>query len=447
MPITAYNPETGERIQLNEKSRQWEPMSKDFSFGRMISNVPDDAVAFGENFLALFNGETWEGFADLAQGAVQKLIPGEQGKEGVADAFGKVLEQQYGSWDNFKRYVETQPVHAASDIAGLMMGGGALLSKAPGAAGKVGQTVAKAGAMVDPLNVAGQTVAGTASLIPGANKAARALYQAAAKFPISKSGNPAGQVAERAEKIETALSNKLMPTNAGYGKLEKAIRSQGGRLGDVLSDAQAAGKKADILPVIKALNDHRNTIATSPMSGRKSAVARIDRMINDIIDGAGGQNLVDPMVLQQAKVELGKQINWNKILTTQATDKARKVERAAQRQAIEALDPRIAGMNEKLAPLMDLRDDLAASASRIGNRNVIGSLPLISGGVGAAGAGPIGGAAGLAVGLLTEPRVQAGMALAIRRLIEAGMNPNHAARIAPLLGANAANQIGEVRAQ
>jgi hypothetical protein len=68
-----------------------------------------------------------------------------------ASAAGQQLADQYGGYEEIKRSLAEHPVSTAMDAATILTGGGTIASRAPGLAGRLGETAIKAGQAIDPL--------------------------------------------------------------------------------------------------------------------------------------------------------------------------------------------------------------------------------------------------------------------------------------------------------
>ena len=69
----------------------------------------------------------------------------------AASTAGQDLAERYGGYEEIKRSLAERPVSSAMDLATILTGGGGLAARAPGIAGKIGQTAVKAGQMIDPM--------------------------------------------------------------------------------------------------------------------------------------------------------------------------------------------------------------------------------------------------------------------------------------------------------
>ena len=138
--------------------------------------------------------KTAEGMWNLGSGAVQKLIPGEQGNEKYANAAGQFFADRYGGMDRIKNTLANDPVGLLGDVSTVLTGGAMAAAKAPSVAAKL----SKAATVTDPLHLAGKTAkaaskyggwgisAGTGALTGAGGDAISLAYQA------GRSGGEAG---------------------------------------------------------------------------------------------------------------------------------------------------------------------------------------------------------------------------------------------------------------
>lgn len=136
--------------------------------GQAASNFGKSAIDFGSNIAhaTMHLIETGENLGSVGLGYMEKAgknlgLPSGQGYEKYADAVNQMVLDRYGSMDNFKRTLATDPVGAAADLSAVLTGGGSLAGKLPGIAGKIGDAVNAVGRTVDPLAVPAAAVSGT----------------------------------------------------------------------------------------------------------------------------------------------------------------------------------------------------------------------------------------------------------------------------------------------
>ncbi len=124
-----------------------------------LSTLGHSASEFAGNIVqsAMHPMQTAENLGSIGLGVMEKVgrhigLPSGQGYEKYADAVGEFMMKRYGSVDNIKRTLATDPIGVAADLSALFTGGGSLAAKLPGIAGRIGAGVSAAGSAVDPLN-------------------------------------------------------------------------------------------------------------------------------------------------------------------------------------------------------------------------------------------------------------------------------------------------------
>lgn len=132
-----------------------------------MSNIPGSAYKYGEGLVQsvipkkesyyIPGGEAVRGIANVGAGVVQKLIPGEQGKEPYADAIGKFFADRYGGMENLKKTIINDPVGFAADVSAVLSLGGSAAGKAGQLTGatrlaETGRKAAQIGRAIEPVN-------------------------------------------------------------------------------------------------------------------------------------------------------------------------------------------------------------------------------------------------------------------------------------------------------
>lgn len=132
------------------------------SLGNAISNIPASTAKFlkGAWDMVAHPVQTIEGVADIAAGAISKVLPesivkdvGLQKQQAAKfDEFTNIIKERYGSIEAAKNTFETDPVGFASEISSVLYGGGKLLTKAGTRAAKIGTAAMEAGQAINPMN-------------------------------------------------------------------------------------------------------------------------------------------------------------------------------------------------------------------------------------------------------------------------------------------------------
>ena len=147
--------------------------------GKAASNFVPDAIEVAKNIghAIAHPIETGKNIGSVGLGYIEKggrklgLPQGDDGGyEQYADAMNKMVMDNYGSVDNFKRTLAEHPTQALMDISTVFTGGGSLAAKLPGIAGKVGEGIAAAGRTIDPMNAVTKPIAGAIGATTGIAK-------------------------------------------------------------------------------------------------------------------------------------------------------------------------------------------------------------------------------------------------------------------------------------
>jgi len=309
-----------------------------------IGNIPSSAGQFASDIAQPFIHpiDTAKSLGNLALGAGQKLIPGEQGSEKYADAVGQFMADRYGSMEGFKKTLATDPVGVLGDASMLLTGGGAAAARAPGMLGKAGKVASKVGQVSDPAALAAK---GAGKVLSGAGKVATpvvGLMSGTGAAPIKEAysaGRKGGDASEAFSKAISGDSNYLeIVDQAKEGlaqmKADKAEAYKSGML-DISKDATII----DFNDVFKAFDKSvsENTLHGKPKS-RKAAKA-----LNDIQLEIDEWAMQDPKLfhtpegLDTLKQRIGDLMDWN--------------DPSKDNRAIQQMYHSVKGIIEKEAPV------------------------------------------------------------------------------------------------
>lgn len=137
------------------------PEERKFDVGPGV--ILPSAIAFGRDLVQpiIHPIETAKSLKNIGMGVLEKTgIVAKGEHEKYADAVGQFFKDRYGSWENVKKTLETDPVGAAADVSTILTGGGAAVARAPGVVGKLGQVAGQVGRSVDPIVGAGKVAKG-----------------------------------------------------------------------------------------------------------------------------------------------------------------------------------------------------------------------------------------------------------------------------------------------
>ena len=176
-PNEVYN-DFKKTFSLEGTASEPSSMSASDVMGGAVSNFGRSARQYGADIYTAVSDpiNTAKSIYELGKGAVQLVIPGEQGNEELARGVGKFFAERYGTVENIKKTIANDPVAVLGDLSMMLSGGGTLAARIPGLTkaskfaskalpGKfeiTPESIAKFGSNIDPLSMAGKSIAGAA---------------------------------------------------------------------------------------------------------------------------------------------------------------------------------------------------------------------------------------------------------------------------------------------
>lgn len=421
-----------------------------------IKNAPKSALNYantlGQAFLSPI--DTANSVGNVALGAMEKVIPGEQDAEKYADAVGAAFKHRFLTEKGFRETLANDPVSLLGDAASIFVAGGGLV-KGVGAAtksapiAKAGETAMSIGAAADPVNLA----KGTASL---ANKAVlgtaekmgqnipQKLYLSAIKPSITKLSPT-----DRAKLAKTALDEQVMPSYKGLDKVDSIVDDLNAMIDDSIAAGSANGKTVDLSKANSYLKEVR---AKALDSGAPESYLKIINRTEDMFNGnirlRGDNPIVPASVAQQIKKSMYKESSqhYKKDPNSPTTRTMADTKKAIARKLKDDLAdmfPEISALNAREGALIELRGVLEDAVNRIENRDVVGIGAPIKIATGAAvGGGAGAGLAGVLAAFDNFPKVKARVALAIEKARKEGAKKS-AAMTRTRAGLNLAGRANE----
>ena len=233
------------------------------TFVQALKNVPSSARQFASDIITPFLSpiKTAKTIGQLVSGTVQLFTEGEQENEALAKAVGDFYKQRYGSLENIKQTLATDPVGLLSDLSIVLTGGGTLAAKLPAAAGTVGKIASTVGKVVDPVNVAAKTVATASPLVSKPVSQVLGMTTGAGGRAISEAFQSGAEGGARAD---TFLDNMR-------GKVDSDA---------VIGDAFASMKAIQQ----KSKKDYLKGIDELKLGEQAIDFAKVEKSINDLLD-------------------------------------------------------------------------------------------------------------------------------------------------------------------
>lgn len=234
--------------------------------GQALANAPSSALNMVESVAHPFLHpiQTAESFYDLGKGLASKVgllsqAPEDKASnEAAVNAVGHFFAGRYGSIDNLKRTLATDPVGVLADATIVLTGGELAGARLPGMVGSVARAAGTVGRAIDPMAAAG------------------------------KIATPIARGVGRAASLPLALSSGTAPRNiimAGKAGLEgnDTFASQMRGLDDINQPVEMADS------ALKQIGIDRSTAYNAGMSGVRADTTMLDfTPINKAVDDAEG---------------------------------------------------------------------------------------------------------------------------------------------------------------
>lgn len=403
-PWEKYQSKPWEKYQAPQ--RPGVPENVELSASEIVSNIPSSAYNYASDFVGAITSpiETGKAIYDVGEGVIDKFSddPGEVDKSAIADAVWQMMVDRYGSEDAIKNTINTDPVGVFGDVIGV-------LSMGAGNLGKLEPIAATANA----VNKAGR-------LIP--ESVPRGMYKEAAKFNRKKGVNPD-------DLADTAVTNRIMPTQAGLNKSQAMIDDLSAQVDDIIEAGVGSGERVPLGRIVAGLEQledkYKGPLATGPES-----LAYIQRQKRALIDHFGELESVNPKELLDFRRDADRRANYAKDRgdPQPIVDQYYKKLAGTAREELGEVVPEIKDVNAKLGPMIELQDNLKAPAQRIDRRNAV-SFGQQTGTTGGAvigqtmGIPEIGATLGFALSSLEKPKLKARMAFAIESVRNGDTRP------------------------
>ena len=230
--------------------------------GETISNIPSSAYRMGEGIVtAIANPiDTAVTVVDLGAGVLQNVLPeavvqfiGEdKDSRELANAVGQMLVDRYGSVDDVKETIKTDPVGVMGDVA-TVLGVGAVTAPA-----KIAGPLRKATEAVDPVSLAAKTAGGALNTAKEAVKGYSGVTTGVGRRPLEEAfaaGAEGGSRQQTFRENITGVGNQTAVLDMAKNALGN-LRSQ--RANDYLAGMQEVGQTVetiDMSPILTTVQE------------------------------------------------------------------------------------------------------------------------------------------------------------------------------------------------
>jgi hypothetical protein len=271
------------------------PMSWGEAGTKAVQNIPKSAGEFAGNIYQAVRHpmDTATALKDVFVGGVQNAIPewmqaeSAKGQREKASAVGQFFKDRYGGMENIKQTLANDPVGLLADASTVATGGGALLAKAPGLAGKIGNVTKTVGQAIDPITLAGKVVKPVANFAGnrvanvigdlGTHTGAESIRQAA------RAGYAGGQHADdfqSALRGTSSIDDVVTDAKRAVGNLAKG-RSNAYKAS--MAGISADKSILDFAPIDLAMN---NAMSMGQYKGKSisTSTTKTLKQIKDVVD-------------------------------------------------------------------------------------------------------------------------------------------------------------------
>lgn len=346
----------------------------DFNAGNMVDNFMPSLKKEGAEILNAITSplETGESILNMIVGGVQKLDPtGVLGtnKEKFAEAIADYYADKYGSFNAFKRELENNPAGVLGDASMFVTGGagvaklGAKLGATGNVVSKVADTVGKAGASIDPFNLAINaplTAGGQAIGTFTKDTLAPSLYESSLK------PNPSALKSRRDRAVKTGLDEKLPINRNSAMYINDTIADLGRKVDNIIESSDASIPTDKLLATFDSLVDEFNVLGDVNSKGNLAEIAKLRKRFEESLQSKRNLSASE---FQKIKKIYANQADYNKVNQKGTiVDESFYREIAGNaREAVSDVIPAVKSSNQRMTDLFNLDDFLSPRVGVVGN--------------------------------------------------------------------------------
>ena len=346
----------------------------DFNAGNMVDNFVPSLKKEGAEILEAITSplETGESIFNMVVGGLQKLDPtGLIGtnKEKYAEAIADYYAEKYGSFNAFKRELENNPAGVLGDASMFVTGGagvaklGAKLGTTGNIVSKGADAVGKAGASIDPFNLALNvplTGAGQAIGTFTKDTLAPSLYEASLK------PNPSALKSKRDRAVKTGLDEKLPVNRKSQLYISDTLSELGKKVDDIIESSDANMPIDSLFQTFDTLVKEYNVIGDINTKGNLAEIAKLRKRFEDSLQSKRNLSASE---LQKIKKRYAHQADYDQLKNqgTLVEDAFYKEMAGNTRQLISDTIPAVKAGNKRMTDLFNLDEFLSPRVGVIGN--------------------------------------------------------------------------------
>lgn len=365
-----------------------------------VGSLPSSALKLGEAITAPIHSpvQTIKGIGSLVKEA---LIP--WGEQTNTEAVAKSMSDKYGSMENFKNAIASDPLGVASDMSMVLTGAGGManLAKLP----KVAANLRRASAIADPLNIITEPAKLAAKSIPKSIQ--NTLYKSALKPSATLKQE------EVLKRVRTGIEEGIPVSAGGLEKSKSIVKNINKDIMERIDQFDNLGQTVDLNAPISKI-DALSDVVKSKNIAPQDRLSQIEKVKSDVLSAqpASQVGIKQAQVYKQSlNAELDdfyKRISQGDNINKLDTMKAKAALADGLREEITAIYPELKNLNAREGSLIQLNKSLQRRVNNISNREII---PLITAVMGSSSKLPA--LKALSVYLIDRPYLKSSLAIAL----------------------------------
>lgn len=397
---------------IQQKTAQLPLSASDVAKG-FVANIPSSALSAAKSIGTTIAHplKTAEAIGDIAAGGIEKAVGAELQPEAKSfDALTGMLKNRYGSIENTKKTIATDPVGFMMDLSTVLGGTGSLL-KTAGKVGdisslaKTGEVVGEIGNAVNPISLAGVVARGATKAVASTGLPER-LYGSAVKFSTTLKPEA------RAARIKTGIIERIVPSKEGLSKLRDTVEGVNNEIKGIINNASKTGDTLKADEIITRLDDLKSFYSNA--AAPQNFIDDIDKLAEQF-KGFHGESI--PVETAQKIKQTTYQIIRKHYgeLKSVSIEGQKAIARGIKEELVLKY-PELAKLNARESSLLSLEESIVKAVSRLENRDMIGigSTIATTAGTAATGVPHAGLLTGIGRALWDHPKVKSRIAFALQ---------------------------------
>lgn len=292
---------------------------------------------------------------DMMQGATKA------GVSGLAKGAKEYFANRYGGLNEIGETLYKDPFGVAADASTVLSLGGAGAARLPGTAGRVGASLARAGAAIDPIaQVSRGVTAATPRVVAGLERGGEALADSA--LDVSRALQKRNPTVNFGRAL--ASDEGLLLTKGGARKLASRTGTDEAQIGNLIENSTARVGPETITEPLRELAANKRALA--PGSSLRAEAPQVDQRVNEIFR-SNYESTIPVQDVQATKVALNQRLR--NTFGTMSGEPAvnldiQHAERRGMMRGVEEAVPEVKPINERLGRRYALDEAMEQALAR-----------------------------------------------------------------------------------